>query len=53
MGQLTYRRRSRPPLRAAITARAADTDAGLYVLPTPRAVRRFLATVTSGLPGPP
>src|SRR5689334_773957 len=48
---LTYRRRSHPPLRAAITARAADAD--LYVLPTPRAVRRFLATVTSGLPGPP
>ena len=48
---LTYRRRSRPLLRQAITARAGDV--GLYVLPAPRAVRRFIAEVASGAPDPP
>jgi adenylate kinase family enzyme len=45
---LTYRRRGRPLLWEAIAARAGD--AGLYVLPTPRAVRRFVAGVASGAP---
>jgi adenylate kinase family enzyme len=45
---LLYRRRSRPLLRQAIAAHAGDTD--VYVLPTPRAVRRFVATIASGVP---
>ena len=48
---LTYRHRSRPLLWQAIAAHAGD--AGLYVLPTPRAVRRFVAAVASGAPDPP
>ena len=42
---LTYRRRSRPLLRQAISAHAGDAD--IYVLPTPRAVMRFVAQITS------
>jgi nicotinamide riboside kinase len=38
---LAYRRRSRPLLRQAIAAHAGD--AAIHVLPTPRAVRRFVA----------
>ena len=37
---LTYRRRSRPPLLAAVAAHAPG--ARVHVLATPRAVRRFL-----------
>ena len=48
---LTYRRRSRPLLLEAIAAHAGD--ASRYVLPTPRAVRRFVAGVTSDAPDPP
>lgn len=40
-----YRRRSRPLLRKAIAAHAGDAD--IYVLPTPRTVRRFVAQVAS------
>lgn len=40
---LSYRRRSRPLLRQAIAAHAGD--AGIYVLPAPRAVRRFVAKI--------
>jgi adenylate kinase family enzyme len=39
-----YRRRSRPRLRLAIAAHASSAD--LYVLPNPRAVRRFVAQLT-------
>ncbi len=45
---LTYRHRSRPLLRQAIAAHAGD--AGIYVLPTPRAVRRFVAKIATGVP---
>ncbi len=38
----SYRRRSRPVIRQAITAYAGHAD--LHVLATPRAVRRFVAT---------
>ena len=48
---LTYRRRSRPLLRQAIGAHARG--AGIYILPTPRAVRRFLAKIASDVPDPP
>ncbi len=48
---LTYRRRSRPLLLQAIAVHAAD--AGVHVLPTPRAVRQFVARVASGTPDPP
>lgn len=48
---LTYRRRSRPLLRQAIAAHASD--AGIHVLPTPRAVRRFVAKIASDVPNPP
>ena len=48
---LLYRRRSRPVLRQAIAAHASDAD--VYVLPTPRAVRRFVAKIASGVPDPP
>ena len=40
---LLYRRRSRPVLRQTIAAHAGDAD--VYVLPTPRAVRRFVAQI--------
>ena len=46
-----YRRRSRPVLRQAIAAHACDAD--VYVLPTPRAVRRFIATIASAVPDSP
>ena len=48
---LLYRRRSRPALRQAIAAHAGD--AAVYVLPTPRAVRRFVANIASSVPGSP
>jgi len=48
---LLYRRRSRPVLRQAIAAHAGDAD--VYVLPTPRAVRRFVAKMASGVPDSP
>jgi adenylate kinase family enzyme len=48
---LLYRRRSRPALRQAIAAQASDAD--VYVLPTPRAVRRFVAKIASGVPDSP
>ena len=48
---LLYRRRSRPVLRQAIAAHAGDAD--VYVLPTPRAVRRFIAKIASGVPDSP
>jgi hypothetical protein len=48
---LTYRRRSRPLLLQAIAAHAAD--AGIYVLPTPRAVGRFIARIASSMAAPP
>ena len=48
---LLYRRRSRPVLRQAIAAHARDAD--VYVLPTPRAVRRFVAKIAPGLPDSP
>jgi adenylate kinase family enzyme len=38
----SYRRRSRPVIRQAITAYAGHAD--LHVLTTPRAVKRFVAT---------
>ena len=44
-------RRSRPALRHAIAAHARDAD--VYVLPTPRAVRRFVAKIASGVPDSP
>jgi adenylate kinase family enzyme len=46
---LTYRRRSRPLIREAIAAHAGDAD--VHVLRTPRAVRRFVATIDSGRSG--
>lgn len=46
-----YRRRSRPLLVQAIAAHAGDAD--VHVLPTPRAVRRFVARIASGIPDPP
>jgi adenylate kinase family enzyme len=48
---LLYRRRSRPVVRQAIAAHASDADA--YVLPTPRAVRRFVAKIAFGVPDSP
>jgi hypothetical protein len=48
---LTYRRRSRPPLRQAIAAHAGDAD--IHVLATPRAVRRFVAKIASDMQVPP
>ncbi len=48
---LTYRRRSRPPLRQAIAAHASDAD--IQVLPNPRAVRRFVAKMASEARVPP
>lgn len=48
---LLYRRRSRPVLRQAVAAHAGDAE--LYVLPTPRAVRRFTAKIASGMPDSP
>lgn len=48
---LSYRRRSRPVLRQAIAAHAGD--AAVYVLPTPRAVRRFVANIASSAPDSP
>lgn len=50
-GLLLYRRRSRPVLRQAIAAHAGDAD--VYVLPTPRAVGRFVAKIASGVPDSP
>jgi len=47
----SFRRRSRPLLRQAIAEHAGDAD--IYVLRTPRAVRRFVAQAASGRPGPP
>jgi hypothetical protein len=46
---LTYRRRSRPLIRQAIAAHAGNAD--VHVLPTPRAVRHFVATINSGRKG--
>jgi adenylate kinase family enzyme len=46
MWLLTYRCRSRPLIQQAITAHA--DDAGVHILRTPRAVRRFVATINSG-----
>ena len=48
---LLYRRRSRPVLRQAVAEHAGDAE--LYVLPTPRAVRRFIAKIASGMPDSP
>jgi adenylate kinase family enzyme len=48
---LLYRRRNRPMLRQAIAAHARDAD--VYVLPTPRAVRRFVAKIAPGVPDSP
>ena len=45
---LSYRRRSRPLLLQAIAAHARDAD--IHVLRTPRAVRRFVAEIASGIP---
>jgi hypothetical protein len=45
---LTYRRRSRPLLLQAIAQHAGDAE--IHVLPTPRAVRRFVARIASGAP---
>ncbi len=45
---LTYRRRSRPLLLQAIAAHAGDAE--IHVLPTPGAVRRFIAQIASGAP---
>ena len=45
---LTYRRRSRPLVLQAIAAHASDAE--IHVLPTPRAVRRFVARIASGTP---
>ena len=47
---LAYRRRSRPLLLQAIAAHAGDAE--IYVLQTPRAVRRFVARIASGTPEP-
>jgi hypothetical protein len=47
----SYRHRSRPLLRQAIAAHAGD--AGIHVLRTPRAVRRFLAEAASCTPDQP
>ncbi|MGB6578497.1 MAG: hypothetical protein WBF34_11320 [Streptosporangiaceae bacterium] len=47
---LTYRRRSRPPIRQAIAAHAGDAD--IHVLATPRAVRRFVARIASDMQVP-
>jgi hypothetical protein len=46
---LTYRRHSRPTLRRAIAAHAGRLD--VYLLPTPRAVRRFVTEIASAGPG--
>jgi adenylate kinase family enzyme len=46
----TYRRTSRPLLRQAIAACAADAD--IHVLPNPRAVRRFVAAIASEAQAP-
>jgi adenylate kinase family enzyme len=43
----SYRRRSRPLLLQAIAVHAGDAD--IHVLRTPRAVRRFVAKVASGI----
>jgi adenylate kinase family enzyme len=48
---LTYRRQSRPALRQAIAARADDVD--VYVLPTPRAVNRFVTKIAPAVAAPP
>ena len=48
---LLYRRPSCQVLRQAIAAHAGDV--GVYVLPSPRAVRRFVAKITSGVPDSP
>jgi len=48
---LLYRRRSRPVLRQAIAAHVGDAD--VYVLPTPRAVRRFVTKIASDVPDTP
>jgi hypothetical protein len=48
---LTYRRRSRPLLLQAIAAYAGDAE--IHVLPTPRAVRRFVARIASSMPDVP
>jgi adenylate kinase family enzyme len=45
---LTYRRRSRPELQQAISAYAPGAE--LHVLPTPRAVRRFLDQARREIP---
>ena len=45
---LTYRRRGRPLLLEAIAGHADDAE--IHVLPTPRAVRRFVAQIASGAP---
>jgi nicotinamide riboside kinase len=47
----TYRRHSRPLVLEAIAAHAGY--AGIYVLPTPRTVRRFLAQTACGMSEPP
>jgi adenylate kinase family enzyme len=48
---LSYRRQSRPLLVQAISVHAGDAD--VHILRTPRAVRRFVAAVTPGLPDQP
>ena len=48
---LSYRRRSRPLLVQAIAVHAGDAD--VHILRTPRAVRRFAASVAPGLPDQP
>jgi hypothetical protein len=48
---LTYRCCSRPALRRAIAAHAGHLD--IYVLPTPRAVRRFVTNIASAGPAQP
>jgi adenylate kinase family enzyme len=45
---LAYRRRSRPLLRQAISVHAGDAD--IYILPTPRAVRRFVTQIAPDVP---
>lgn len=47
----SYRRQSRPLLLESIAAHAGNAD--IYVLPTPRTVRRFLAWTASGMSEPP